>query len=124
MSQDKGHSPDRPHSPSSDEAALKALSEKLEAKRRARIEEENKRPDGNSNMGKGIQYASEFSAAVLIGAALGYGADKVFNSSPWGLLIGLILGFAAGVLNVIRAAKEGMQGDLGQDLPETEEDDA
>ncbi len=122
MSTDKGQMPDRPASNHSDEAALKALSEKLDAKRRAREEFENKRPKANSNLGKGIQYASEFSAAVLIGAALGYGADKLFKSSPWGLLVGLILGFAAGVLNVIRAAKEGMQGDLGQDLPEIEED--
>ena len=94
MSEDKGPLPDRPSPSQSDDAALKALSEKLEAKRRAKEEVENRQSKDGSNLGKGIQYASEFSAAVLIGAALGYGADKLFNSSPWGLLIGLSFGFA------------------------------
>ncbi|WP_409433410.1 AtpZ/AtpI family protein [Litorimonas sp. RW-G-Af-16] len=124
MSQDKGHSPDSPSSPATDRAALAALKAKLDAKHRANEEFERQRPDGNSNLGKGIRYAGEFSAAILVGVALGYFADKLLGSSPWGLLLGLIFGFAAGVLNVTRAAKEGMDGDLGQDLPLTEEDDA
>jgi ATP synthase protein I len=48
--------------------------------------------------------ASEFVAGVLVGAALGWGLDKVAGTSPWGLISLLLLGFCAGVLNVVRAA--------------------
>jgi ATP synthase protein I len=39
-----------------------------------------------------------------VGAAIGWGLDKLFGISPWGLIVFLLLGFAAGVLNVMRAA--------------------
>ena len=76
-----------------------------------------------SNMAEGLKYASEFSAAVLVGAALGWGIDHFTGSGPWGLLVGMFLGFCAGVMNVVRAAREGMDGS-GEDLPpELDEDD-
>jgi ATP synthase protein I len=37
-----------------------------------------------------------------MGAALGYGADRLFGTSPWLFLAGFVVGFAAGVLSVIR----------------------
>ena len=74
-------------------------------------------------MAEGLKYASEFSAAVLVGAALGWGIDHFAGSAPWGLLVGMFLGFCAGVMNVVRAAREGMDGS-GEDLPpELDEDD-
>ena len=106
--------------PDPDKDALKALGDKLQATKES--QDGDKRPDDRSGMGAGLKYASEFSAAILVGAALGYFADKYIGSSPWGLLVGLILGLGAGVLNVIRAAKEGMDGS-GIDLPpELDED--
>jgi len=48
--------------------------------------------------------------------------DKFAGSGPWGLLIGLLLGFGAGVMNVVRAAKEGMDGS-GTDLPPEPDED-
>lgn len=72
-----------------------------------------------SNMAEGLKYASEFSAAVLVGAALGWVFDKLTGLSPWGLLVGLFLGLCAGIMNVVRAAKEGMDGS-GEDLPRNE----
>ena len=72
-----------------------------------------------SNMAEGLKYASEFSAAVLVGAALGWGIDKLTGISPFGLLGGLFLGLCAGIMNVVRAAKEGMDGS-GEDLPPDE----
>lgn len=35
---------------------------------------------------------------------LGFGADYFLHSQPWGLTIGLGLGFVTGVVNVVRAA--------------------
>jgi F0F1-type ATP synthase assembly protein I len=45
-----------------------------------------------------------FGLAVLFGAALGYGLDKLAGTSPWGFLGGFLLGLVAGILNVFRAA--------------------
>jgi len=39
-----------------------------------------------------------------VGAAIGWTLDHGFGSSPWGLIVFLLLGFGAGVLNVMRAA--------------------
>jgi len=35
---------------------------------------------------------------------LGWFLDRVAGTSPWGLIVGLLLGFGAGVLNVLRSA--------------------
>ena len=48
--------------------------------------------------------SSEFAAAVLVGAILGWGVDALAGTSPFGLIVFLLLGFVAGVLNVIRAS--------------------
>jgi len=106
--------------PRPDNDALKALSEKLEATKKSHQEPDIQRE--KSGMGEGLKYASEFSAAVIVGAFLGYGVDKFAGSAPWGMLFGLLLGFSAGVMNVVRAAKEGMDGS-GTDLPPEPDED-
>jgi ATP synthase protein I len=52
-----------------------------------------------------FRFGGEFGAAVIVGALLGYGADYFLHTGPWGLVIGLGLGFAAGVVNVVRVAQ-------------------
>jgi ATP synthase protein I len=59
-----------------------------------------------SGWGRGFRLASEFVAAIIVGALLGWGVDSLFGTLPWGIIILLLLGFAAGVLNVVRAAAE------------------
>jgi ATP synthase protein I len=41
---------------------------------------------------------------VVVGAGLGWLIDRWLGISPWGLMVFLLLGFAAGVLNVTRSA--------------------
>ena len=65
--------------------------------------ERPQRSDG-AGMAMAFRLASEFVAGILVGAALGWGLDYVAGTSPWGLIVLLLLGFAAGVLNVVRAA--------------------
>jgi ATP synthase protein I len=93
-----------------DEAALSARLQRL-GERLAR--EEARRPsDGPgenrataaSGYAKGLRLASEFVAGVLVGAGLGLLIDREFGVSPWGLIVFVLLGFAAGVLNVMRDA--------------------
>ncbi|WP_310621061.1 AtpZ/AtpI family protein [Flexibacterium corallicola] len=48
--------------------------------------------------------SSEFVAGVLVGAAMGWMFDSWLGTKPWGLIIFLLLGFAAGVVNLLRSA--------------------
>ncbi len=92
------------------------LGRKLDAINAKRAPEVETAHASASNMAQGLKYASEFSAAVLVGAALGWALDKLAGTSPFGLLGGLFLGLCAGIMNVVRAAKDGMDGS-GEDLP-------
>jgi ATP synthase protein I len=47
----------------------------------------------------------EIAAAVFIGAGLGYWFDLRFASAPWGMVIGLALGAAAGFWNAYKFMK-------------------
>jgi ATP synthase protein I len=57
-------------------------------------------------MGLGFRMASDFAAAVLVGALLGWGLDALFGWTPWGLISCLMLGFVAGVRNVVATASK------------------
>ena len=57
-------------------------------------------------MGLGFRMASDFAAAVIVGVVLGLGIDAIFKVSPWGVVICLMLGFVAGVRNVVAAASK------------------
>ncbi|MFD1327376.1 AtpZ/AtpI family protein [Mycoplana ramosa] len=51
-----------------------------------------------------MKLSSEFVAAVIVGALLGYLVDRFVGTAPWGMIVLLLLGFCAGVLNVMRSA--------------------
>ncbi|MFI5014922.1 MAG: AtpZ/AtpI family protein [Hyphomicrobiales bacterium] len=57
-----------------------------------------------SALGQAMRLSTEFVAGLAVGAALGYGADRLLGTSPWGLILFFLLGFAASVLNAYRAA--------------------
>ena len=57
-----------------------------------------------SQLSRGLRLGAEFVAAVLVGAGLGYLLDLWLQTSPWLFLAMMLFGFAAGVLNVVRAA--------------------
>ncbi len=58
----------------------------------------------NPNVAMALRAASDFVAGVIVGAALGWGFDQLFDTSPWGLIVLVLLGFAAGLVNVMRSA--------------------
>lgn len=60
-------------------------------------------PARASAMAVGLRLSSELVAGVLVGAALGWGLDYLASTSPWGMIVFLLLGFVAGVMNVMRA---------------------
>jgi ATP synthase protein I len=87
------------------DARLDALREKLEAEKR-RDAERRGLPTGGpvSGMAQALKLGSEFVAGVIVGFVIGYTIDRVFGTSPWGMIVFLLLGFAAGTLNVMRAS--------------------
>lgn len=59
-----------------------------------------------TGLSRGLRLGSEFIAAILVGAGMGYLLDLWLKTSPWLMLVMLLVGFAAGVLNVVRSAAE------------------
>jgi ATP synthase protein I len=61
----------------------------------------------NANMSgfaRGMRLSAELVGGVVVGFILGWLLDRWLGTSPWGLIVFLLLGFAAGVLNVMRSA--------------------
>jgi ATP synthase protein I len=58
-----------------------------------------------------LRLSSEFIAGILFGAAIGWVIDRFAGTSPWGLIIFLLLGFCAGILSILRSA--GMVAERG-----------
>ena len=79
------------------------------AKRERDIEDNRASADASpemSGMARGMRIGTEFIAAILVGAIFGYLIDLGLGTSPWGLLIMLLVGFAAGILNVTRVVAQ------------------
>jgi len=86
----------------SPEDALSNLRRRVAA---ARGEGASNSPPPQSPASLALRFGGEFGAAILVGALLGYGVDYFLPTGPWGLIIGLGLGFVAGVVNVVRVAQ-------------------
>lgn len=84
------------------EARRFALEEKLKrAGALGKTEKEAEKQDAPSGAAQALKLSSEFLAAVAVGIILGLGLDQLTGTSPWGLIIFVLLGFAAAVLNVL-----------------------
>ena len=59
-----------------------------------------------SIMGIGFQLVAELVTAVIVGGGIGWGLDYVFGTSPILLIVMFLIGAAAGMRNVMRAARE------------------
>lgn len=84
---------------------LDALERRLaEARRQPSDEAETGKPSsGLSGIGQAMKVGSEFVAGVIVGFVIGYTIDRLFGTAPWGMIVFLLLGFAAGTLNVLRS---------------------
>ena len=58
-----------------------------------------------SFMGNAFKLGTELVAAVAVGTIIGFILDTLFDTKPWLIITFFFLGAAAGILNVIRAAK-------------------
>ncbi len=109
MAQARGEN-DR-NEPPADEAALserlQRLGERLGQHQPDRLSENEPGQGATSDpsaFARGFRLSTEFVAGILVGAAIGWLIDRWVGTSPWGMIVFLLLGFAAGVLNLMRAA--------------------
>lgn len=89
--------------PSEEELAnsLRNLDERLDRKRGNAATQS---AGSASGYAAGMKLSSEFVAAILVGAAIGWGLDRLLGTSPWAMIVFLMLGFCAGVVGVMRSA--------------------
>lgn len=87
-------------------ARLKSLDARISQASAHRAEPEPRsRPTSDASaMGQAFRLSAEFVAGVFAGGIIGWLVDHFAGTSPWGLIVCLILGFCAGMLNLLRAA--------------------
>jgi len=97
--------------PSQDEMSVEKLTlEGLEARirdLRKREDQETRRgPEQGrkqvSGLGMAMRVGIELVAAIVVGTGIGYGLDRALGTKPWVMIVFLLLGGAAGVMNVYR----------------------
>jgi ATP synthase protein I len=77
-----------------------------------------------SALGQALRMATEMVAAVGVGGFIGWALDSWLGSAPWLMVIFLLLGMTAGIMNVVRTAKAMQEGvPLGEDLPADDDED-
>lgn len=95
---------------SSDDANLTARLKSLDARidkasvHRQTTESPARGKSDTSAIGQAFRLSAEFVSGVIAGGIVGWLVDRLFGVSPWGLIICIILGFCAGMLNLLRAA--------------------
>jgi ATP synthase protein I len=71
--------------------------------------EKRKDPSMLAALGLASGIGLQLAASVLVGLGLGYFADRAFHTSPWFLLVGLLLGILAGGYSVVRMVMKEMR---------------
>ena len=59
----------------------------------------------SSKLGIAFKMSTEMVAAVVVGTIIGFILDNWFGTKPWLILVFFFVGVIAGILNVIRSAK-------------------
>ncbi|HVZ06162.1 AtpZ/AtpI family protein [Hyphomicrobium sp.] len=131
MSDDgKGQYPENGEMSPEDRDAIRkrsaALGQKLDALKAQRAKVERPAAQrSQSDFGPAFKFASELIVGVVVGGGLGWALDRQFGTAPWLMIVLVILGFAAGLLNVVRAAQEAQTKNepLQKAAPSVKDDD-
>lgn len=108
---------------------LDAKLDDVQSRRQTATETQEDKAMRARGMAMGLRMSTELVAAIAVGGLLGYGLDTWLGTSPWLFLVFFMLGFAAGMVNVVRAFNR-MQadiakqtgGDIGQDIKDDDDD--
>ena len=74
---------------------------------------------------RAFRFVAELIVGVGVGGFIGWALDRQFGTKPWLLVLFVTLGFAAGLLNVIRAAQKAQAEAVASQLatPSVSDDD-
>jgi len=75
------------------------------AKNKILKKNKDSKQSSSSNIGVAFKLSTEMVAAVVVGTIIGFILDNWFGTKPWLILIFFFVGAIAGILNVIRSAK-------------------
>jgi len=85
---------------------LKEISTRLEiAKKKIKKKQIKNNGSNVASLGKALKISTELVAAVVVGTTLGFILDNWFDTNPWLTICFFFMGVAAGILNVIKSAK-------------------
>ncbi len=59
----------------------------------------------SSSIGAAFKLSTELVSAVALGTIIGFILDTTFGTKPWLIIIFFFVGVIAGIINVIRSAK-------------------
>ena len=74
----------------------------------------NKGDNFQQGLGMAMRVGVEMMVAIVLGTLMGYALDKYFGTRPWLMVVGVMLGGAAGCLTVYRTVTS---------IPPVDEDD-
>ncbi|MGC6475768.1 MAG: AtpZ/AtpI family protein [Parvibaculales bacterium] len=95
-------------------SALETLSNKVEQAQTKRSIGQTAQRGRSSAIGLAYRLSIELVVGIVVGGYLGWWLDGYFGTGPLFLLIMLVLGMAAGVINMLRTSRE-MNARMGLD---------
>ena len=75
------------------------------AKNKILKKNKDSKQSSSPNIGVAFKLSTEMVAAVVVSTIIGFILDNWFGTKPWLILIFFFVGVVAGILNVIRSAK-------------------
>jgi len=87
-------------------ANLDDLSARVSAARKANEPKKARGLNEATSYGIATRLVAELVAGILVGVLFGWYLDQLFDTKPWLMIILIMLGAAAGITNVMRAAKQ------------------
>ena len=75
------------------------------AKNKILKKNKDSKQSSSSNIGVAFKLSTEMVAAVVVGTIIGFILDNWFGTKPWLILIFFFVGVIAGIMNVIKSAK-------------------
>lgn len=85
--------------------ALDKNEQKQEAKKESSANLPGMSPQTGRALSLGMRVVSELVAGVFVGLLIGYGLDKWLGTSPFLMIVFLLLGMAGGIWNVVRSTR-------------------
>ena len=75
------------------------------AKNKVKSNNSNKKIEPKTNIGVAFKMSTELVSTVVVGTIIGFILDNWFGTKPWLILIFFFVGVVAGIMNVIKSAK-------------------